>query len=156
LDRKDFEQAVLSLQGSLYRLACVYLKEKQDRLDAISEAVLKAWIKLDSLRKPESFRPFLMKILVRECLNIRRHRRREIPMEVPEDDSISLPETSLAIRLALEDLPEYLRVAVALHYMEGLGTREIARLLSVTNGAVCSRLARARDRLRIALKEDAT
>lgn len=154
MDKAAFEQAVLALQGSLYRLACVYLREKQDRLDAISEAVLKAWVRLDSLRNQDSFRPFLLKILVRECLNIRRRQQRETPVAEPPDSEEAVPEASLALRLALDRLPEHLRAVVVLHYMEGLGVKEIARLLSTTRGAVCSRLARAREKLKDELRED--
>ena len=106
MDKAAFEQAVLALQGSLYRLACVYLREKQDRLDAISEAVLKAWVRLDSLRNQDSFRPFLLKILVRECLNIRRRQQRETPVAEPPDSEEAVPESLSCPAPGVGQLPD--------------------------------------------------
>jgi RNA polymerase sigma-70 factor (ECF subfamily) len=155
LNREEFEASVLSLQGTLYRLSCAYLKSEHDRLDAISEAVLKAWIKLDSLRNPASFRPFLLRILIRECVNIQRKQRRVVPMEIPEiGTSDQDPFEQQALRQAIDQLPEPLRVALMLHYMEGIEVKEIARLLGTTKGAVCSRLKRERDKLRTMLSQE--
>lgn len=157
MDKQAFETAVLSLQGTLYRLSCAYLKGEHDRLDAISESVLKAWTKLDSLRDPASFRPFLLRILIRECINIQRRQRRVIPMESPETGTADQdPFRHHALRQALDQLPQPLRVALLLHYMEGLEVKEIARLLGTTKGAVCSRLKRGRDKLRAMLSQEET
>ena len=43
---------------------------------------------------------------------------------------------------------------VVLHYMEGYGVQEIARIMGTTKGAVCAGLARTRGRLRVMLEED--
>jgi len=156
LDRTEFETAVLALKDTLYRLSCGYLKGEHDRLDAISEAVLKAWMKLPTLRDKASFRPFLLRILIRECVNIQRRQGRLIPMEAPEQTAPPPdPFEHEDLRQAMDQLPEHLRVTLMLHYMEGLEVKEIARLMRVSRGAVCSRLKRGRDKLRtILLQED--
>lgn len=158
MNQTAFEEAVLGLKDAMYRLSCAYLKGEHDRLDAISEAVLKAWIKLDSLRDPAKFRPFLLRILIRECVNIQRRQRRVIPAEMPETPETAAfdqdPLEHQALREALDHLPEQLRVPLLLHYMEGLEVQEIARLLGATKGAVCSRLKRGREKLKALLSEE--
>ena len=52
---------------------------------------------------------------------------------------------------ALEALPVEYREAIVMREMEGLSYKEIAGVAGVPIGTVMSRLARARDRLRLAL-----
>ena len=58
------------------------------------------------------------------------------------------------LREALSQLPQKLRTAVVLHYMEGYDVSELSRLLRIPRGTVTSRLHMARGRLRELLKED--
>ena len=68
------------------------------------------------------------------------------------------PETAAFSRVdrealigALEALPVEYREAIVMREMEGLSYKEIAGAAGVPIGTVMSRLARARDRLRLAL-----
>ncbi len=156
MDQQEFEAAVLGLKDTMYRLSCAYLRGEHDRLDAISEAVLKAWVKLDSLRDPARFRPFLLRILIRECVNIQRRQKRLIPVAEPEAEGPDSPDPfeGEELRAAMDRMPEHLRVPLLLHYMENIEVKEIARLIGATKGAVCSRLKRGREKLRALLSEE--
>ena len=55
---------------------------------------------------------------------------------------------------AVMGLPEKYRIAVHLHYYEGYTVAEMARLLSVREGTVKSRLARGRTLLKNTLMEE--
>ena len=55
---------------------------------------------------------------------------------------------------AVMGLPEKYRVAVHLHYYEGYGVSEMARLLSVREGTVKSWLSRGRKLLKNRLMEE--
>ncbi len=155
MNKQEFEQSVLAMQSTMYRLSCAYLKGEHDRLDAISEAVLKCWIKLDTLKNQDRFRPFLLRILVRECVNIQRKQSRVIPAQIPElPEQAPDPFEQQALRQAMDRMPEHLRVTLMLHYMEGMDVKEIARVLGTTKGAVCSRLKRGRDQLREMLSQE--
>jgi RNA polymerase sigma-70 factor (ECF subfamily) len=65
-----------------------------------------------------------------------------------EDDTIANRERDDRVKSALAELPETYRAVLALHYAQDLGLREIADRLDLTEGAVRSRLHRARARLR--------
>lgn len=152
MDKEAFGRRVTFSQGSLYRIACSYLSGEHDRLDAISEAILKAWQKLPTLKDERYFDTWLVRILIRECVNIQRRQRRTTPVETVIQPQP--PVQNEALRQALDALPQKLRIATVLHYMEGYSVEEIARIVGATKGAVCSRLSRARDQLRVALKEE--
>lgn len=50
MDQDTFARQVTDLQGSLYRVAASYLRCEGDRLDAVSEAITRAWEKRHTLR----------------------------------------------------------------------------------------------------------
>jgi RNA polymerase sigma-70 factor (ECF subfamily) len=155
MDKEDFSLRITSAQGRMYRVARSYLRGEHDRLDAISEAILRAWQKRGSLRKEEFFEPWLIKILTRECVNIQRRQKRMVPVEeLPRGGEETLPSDNEALREALEALPQKLRTVTVLYYMEGYPVYEAAQALGITKGAVCSRLSRARGLLRELLKEE--
>lgn len=54
---------------------------------------------------------------------------------------------AIAVRAAIERLPERQRLTLILHYFEGLTVAEIAEALGVTDGTVKTQLSRGRDAL---------
>lgn len=156
MNQEEFARRVTAMQNRMYRVACAYLRGEHDRLDAVSQAILRAWEKHGGLRQPQYFDTWLIRILIRECIAIQRRRARVIPMDtLPDMPAPESPaDTPLALREALSRLPEKLRVVLALYYMEGFNVAEISRILRISTGAVCSRLSRGRDQMRAMLKEE--
>jgi len=153
MTREEFGLRVTSRQGQLYRVARGYLRGEHDCLDAVSEAILKAWQKRDTLRDERLFDTWLTRILIRECVNIQRRQKRTILVETPPEPP-ARPGCDEELRLTLDALPQKLRTVTVLHYMEGYGVDDIAKILGITRGAACSRLFRARNCLRGLLKEE--
>jgi len=147
MDREEFASRVRAIQQQLYRITFGLLREPADRMDAVQEAILKAWCNLPRLRDPALFETWLIRILINECRNRQRYQRRFVPTDaVPEPSAVSDDLTEL--RDAILALPENLRVPVMLHYMEGYKTDEIAQMLRIPTGTVRSRLRRARTLLK--------
>ncbi|WP_052304285.1 sigma factor [Desulfosporosinus orientis] len=65
-DKEAFIQAVTLYMPQLYKVAGTRLSSEEDMGDAIQEAILAAFINLQSLRKPEYFRQFVVNTLVDE------------------------------------------------------------------------------------------
>ena len=155
MDKEQFARQVTDLQGSLYRVAASYLRGESDRLDAVSEAIARAWEKRHTLRDASLFRTWLTRILIRECVNIQRKQARAVPMEqMPEAAAVDEDARITALREALEQLPQRQRTMIVLHYMEGYAVRETARIMGTTKGAVCAGLARARESLHRMIGEE--
>ena len=154
MDKEQFAREVTALQVSLYRVAASYLHGESDRLDAVSEAITRAWERRHTLRDAALFRTWITRILIRECVNIQRKQKRSIPVErMPE--AVTEEDARIAtLREALELLPQRHRTMVVLHYMEGYDVRETARIMGTTKGAVCAGLARARKSLRRMIGEE--
>lgn len=149
LDKQTFTALTLEAEDTLYRVAWSILRNDADAEDAVQEAVLRAWEKLDSLRETRYFRTWLTRILLRECFRLRRAGSRIIPLE-------ELPEPSARDRgevwNEIQSLPETLRLPVLLHYVEGYSVAETGALLRIPAGTVKSRLSRARSILRLELE----
>lgn len=153
MDKQEFARRVTQMQGSLYRVAASYLRGESDRLDAVSEAIARAWEKRRTLREEAWFATWITRILIRVCVDIQRRQKRMTPVD-------TLPETPTgedscaALREAVDSLPQKLRTMVVLYYMEGYEVLEVARIMGTTKGAVCAGLSRAREKLRAMLGEE--
>ena len=155
MDKDTFARQVTDLQGSLYRVAASYLHGESDRLDAVSEAITRAWEKRHTLRDESLFRTWITRILIRECVNIQRRQKRSVPVDaLPEAESEPEDERIAGLREALAQLPQRQRTMTVLHYMEEYDVREVARIMGTTKNAVCAGLSRARARLRALMGEE--
>lgn len=154
MEQREFAERVNAVQGSLYRVAASYLRGESDRLDAVAEAIAKAWERRRTLREEALFATWITRILIRVCVDIQRRQKRVIPVceiaEKPAED-----ERVAALREAIDSLPQKERTMIVLYYMEGYDVRESAKLMGTTKGAVCAGLARAREKLRVYIEEDA-
>ena len=154
MNRQEFTRRVLALEGRLYRISCGMLRSPQDRQDAVQEAVLKAWQKLDGLRNEKFFETWLTRILINECYNLLAARKTQLPLEEAPELPAADEGGNRALRDALLGLDEKLRLPVMLHYMEGYRVREIAGILGLPEGTVKTRLARAKRELKKYLEEE--
>lgn len=148
MDRDSFIAEIEACSGMMYRVAWSILRNNADCEDALQEAALKAWEKRGHLRNETYFRTWITRILINACYDTQRKRRRVIPLdEVAERAAAASPDPTLT--LALEALPEKLRLPLTLHYLEGFSVEEIARILRIPAGTVKSRLRQARNQLRV-------
>lgn len=152
MDKQEFARRVTQMQSSLYRVAASYLRGESDRLDAVAEAVARAWEKRGTLRREAVFATWMTRILIRVCVDIQRRQKRMTPVETLPDVPAG-EEPCAALREAVDSLPQKLRTMVVLYYMEGYEVVEIAKIMGITKGAVCAGLSRARKKLRTMLEE---
>ena len=163
-DRR-FEELVLPHLDAAYNLARWLLRNDHDAQDAVQEACVRAWRAFDRYRGGDS-RAWLLTIVRNVCYTHLRKSRREPGIEEFSDESHgtseALAETkagewleakSEALHEALERLPAEFREVIVLHEIEGLPYREIAMVADIPIGTVMSRLARARRKLQIELRE---
>ena len=132
----------------LYKTARAILMNDEDSADAIQETIITCWEKLGTLKENQYFKTWVTKILINECYSLIRGRKGviyvdEIP-EIPDDRE----ESDLVWKEALAVLSEDYRLVVVLYYVQGFQTKEIARLLGISDEAVRTRLSRAREQLR--------
>lgn len=78
MDKQTFQSNVLSSEEMLYRVSKSICFYESDCEDAVQNAILKAYEKLDSLREEKYFRTWITRILINECYRINKTKRREV------------------------------------------------------------------------------
>lgn len=149
----EFEARLADSGRLAFRVAYGVLRHREDAEDVAQEALARAYRKLDTLREPERFRSWLVRICWRLALDRRRatkrreRREQAIARPSPEPTAESMAAANeFRDRLwqAIDALPEKLRVVLVLAGIEGYDVGEVAALLEVPPGTVKSRLFLAR------------
>lgn len=154
MDKEEFTRRLLPAEQMLYRVARTMLPCDADCADAVQEAVFRAWQRLDTLREDAFFQTWLTRILINTCRTHQRRARRYVLSDDPARHAQETPPPDPGVRDALLALPQALRLAATLHYIEGFSVREIARMTRCPEGTVKYRLHDARRRLRLELTDD--
>lgn len=153
MDEAAFAQAVWDMREGMLRFATSILHARADAEDAVSEATLRAWERLPTLRDEALFRRWMMSIVANCCYTHLRKMKRLVLRETEPERAEPSGEEAFALWACVSDLPAGLREPVVLYYYEGFRVDEIAQILRVPKGTVAARMHRARARLRGMLLE---
>ena len=153
----ELERLVAQYQGAVLRTCYLYLCDRPQAEDAVQETFLKEYRSLDSFRGESSEKTWILKIAMRTCYDMNhsgwsRFFNRRITPEMLPEASVPFTERDDALTQAVMRLPEKLRRVIILYYYQGLGVREIAETLGITQPSVSSRMKRGREKLKAALE----
>ena len=152
-----FNSAVGDCLDDLYRYAYWLCRDRWRAEDLVQEAILRAWRGWPGLREHRAIKSWLFTILYREFARAAVRGRIET---VPEDElhiepqDHADPALAIDVNRALRALGEDSRHALLLQVLGGFSCAEIAAVLGTSEGAVMTRLTRARQALRRALAPD--
>lgn len=146
MDKDFFVKEIEAHSGMLYRVAYTILRNDDACKDALQDTALKAWEKRGTLKGLRYFRTWITRILINTCYDTQRKRRRMVSIEDVPEPQVAAPDISLA--MALQSLPEKLRLPLVLYYSEGLTYAEIAQTLRLPMATVRGRIHRAKGQLR--------
>jgi len=158
-EQAAFEALVERYQRVLFTVALRMLGNYDAAQDAAQNAFVKAYQKLETFDATRRFFSWIYRILVNECINIRRDSQPYEPF--PPDlaaagtpaDVLETAERRRRVQAAILALPlDYREVVVLRHFAE-LSYEEISEALHVPAKTVKSRLYTARERLAAALQD---
>lgn len=144
----SFVQLMQLNMNSMYKTAWIYLKNENDVADAIQDAILTCYEKLDTLRNVKHFKTWLLRILINKCHDILRQRQNYFSTEEIEKEFIDKDFEICEWKHLLQCLDEKYRIIILLYYSEGLKVKEISKLLQLNKNTVLTRLARAKEQIR--------
>lgn len=159
--QKGNDKAYLMLfqqyEADIYRMAYVYVKNKEDALDLVQEVAYQSFKKIRTLENPEYFKTWLMKITMNCALNLINKNKKVIPLNVDfevltgsEDKDIAL---SLSLHKLIDTLKEDEKSVILLKYYDDRTLKDISEILDIPLGTAKSVLYRALAKLRQNVKE---
>ncbi|MFK5981945.1 MAG: sigma-70 family RNA polymerase sigma factor [Flavobacteriaceae bacterium] len=156
-------------QMALYRQYCDgmfivaqrYLKDISAAEDAMQEAFVKAFYKLNQFKGDVTFGAWLKRIVINSCLDTIKSRKLETESleesvyEIVQDDNnwnVSDEVTVTEIVSAIDELPSNYRFVVQLFLLEGYDHQEISEILTISENASRTNLHRGKSILKKNLK----
>jgi RNA polymerase sigma-70 factor (ECF subfamily) len=156
-DEAAFARLVERHHGSMAKVAYAVCGDPEGARDATQNAWAIAWRRLSSLRDQSQVRAWLVAIAANEARQAIRKRGRAVVVDISETLDAA-PGADPADRIAAVDLGRALaglkpddRALLALRFVAGLDSTEIAAQLHLSPSGVRSRLARLIERLRTEL-----
>ncbi|GFZ90299.1 RNA polymerase sigma factor [Okeania sp. KiyG1] len=166
--RSQFWEKWTEYQDQLYRCCLKFMNSNPtDAEDALSQAMLKAWEKVQKYAgKIDNLKAWLFKLTSNLCIDIIRKRSRGAvgvesiewvgdTEEIGIGSTVASPEICLErqeqsteIQQAIANLPETLRETFILHFYQELTHTEIAQRQGISYDNVCRRIYQARKLLK--------
>ena len=149
--RREFNDLSLRLRPDLYRYAFWLGRDRQLAEDVVQEALLRGWKAFGNLEDASSAKAWLVSIVRREFARTFERKRLETVDFHDFEGQLSSAEDDPRLdemRHAIFELDDDYREPLALQVLMGHTAREIAQLMELTEGAVLTRLHRARARLK--------
>lgn len=159
--QKGNDKAYLELfqqyEADIYRMAYVYVKNKNDALDVVQEVAYQSFKNISTLNKPEYFKTWLMKITINCALNVINKNKKVVQLipqfEVHTGEEVEDIAISLSLRELMDTLHEDEKSVILLKYYNDRTLKEISDILEIPLGTAKSILYRALNKLRQNLKE---
>ena len=155
-DKEAFSELIKNVENELYRIARTRFYNQYDIEDAVQETIVQSLNSIKSLKYPQYFNTWIIRILINNCNNIY---KKKINLEFEEaqysyvDDSDDV-NNKLNFDNIMKKLNYDERIAITLYYMEGYTNREISKLLDTKVGTIKSRISRAKQKIKEIYKEE--
>ncbi|MFC0263898.1 RNA polymerase sigma factor [Fontibacter flavus] len=149
-----FEAHIWPLKSKLYRMAYLWVKDKEVANDVLQQVFEKAWTKRNDLQSMDNPTGWIVRTLKNESMQHFRRLKKIVPitdLDVAEDTAEGDEPISEKLKLVMgfiEMLPEKQREIFQLREVEGLTYEEISDYLEISLDQVKVNLHRARQTLR--------
>ena len=149
---------IIENQDKFYRLAFSYVKNQEDALDAVQNAVCNALENYESLRDEGAVRTWFYRILVNESYAIIKAKKRMILTEDSSSWEIPYEEAGFELHDDLYDrigrLEKDVQSIIKLRFFEELTLNEIAEVLRMNLNTVKAKLYRGLKTLKVEIGEE--
>ncbi len=149
---KAFLKLFQQYEQDIYRVAFVYVKNKEDALDIVQEVAYRSFKRIDTLENPEHVKSWLLTITIRCAIDCLTKRKKVVQLKPDYEESVQENDRDLSLSLSLQDLLDKLtpdeKSIILLKYYEDYSFKDISKLLHIPLGTAKSTLYRALSKLR--------
>jgi RNA polymerase sigma-70 factor, ECF subfamily len=163
-DASAFRQIIVQHQRQVHMTALRLLGRLELAQDAAQEVFLRPHKYLHRYDEAREFSPWLYQVTLNACRDINRQRQRDSALSLEElqhgsvleeavdpvdlEAAVSRDEERRIIAEALKTLPEKERDALVLRDIEGLSTKQVARILGSSESTVRSQVSSSRVKIK--------
>lgn len=174
-DKAAFSQLYESIYADTYRLAYSFTKSNEDAQDAVQNAFVILYKKIETLKNTNSFKSWFNTIVVNEALRINKKKKSYALnfTDVNDENSDSEFENSIidendnftpenyadkkeiikTVGKIMDELSEEQKQCLQLFYYEDMKIKDISKALNVPEGTVKTRLKRGKSKFEEIAKE---
>ena len=163
-NRDAFDELVRVYQRRAMYVAIRILGSADEAAEAVQVAFLKAYLSIGKLKEAKQFNVWLLRIVANAAISqVRAAKRRAKKIEIADHfedkktlsplEKQSAEELKEAVRLAMLKLSKKEAEAIALFGLENLPHREVAEIMGCSVEAVRWYVFRARQKLKVLLKD---
>lgn len=161
LDKKRkeniFKNYIIENQKTFYKIAYTYVKNNDDALDIVQEAICKGLSKIKTIKDINLIKPWFYKILINTSIDYIRKNKKYTQErgEVSADNIIDRNiDIEIDIERALDSLCEEDKTLVILRYFEDMKISDIATILDKNENTIKTRLYKTLKLLKIEINKD--
>lgn len=160
-----FGKLVDRYEQKLLRYGRKFLAEREDIVDIVQDAFIRAYQNIQSFDTSQRFSPWMYRIAHNAFVNKLRNNRYQ-PFRIDFDTFVAHPvyenvemsereqqDMKALIETGMQSLPLKYREVLVLHYFEELPYADIADILKIPMGTVSVRLKRAKEALKQQVKD---
>ena len=168
-DKDAFGAIVNQYNTLMMRTAFMIIGDRDIAADAVQDALIQAWQHLPGLRAAGALRPWLMRIVVNQCISYKRKAARtaafvrqslvdqstQLAAEIADDHKGRL-ERDWDLAETVKKLPPKQQAVIMLHYYQGMTLPSMAQALNISENTLKKRIQAALNNLRLVLRPDDT
>ncbi|MBP3801338.1 MAG: sigma-70 family RNA polymerase sigma factor [Clostridia bacterium] len=152
--KKHLLGLIYEIRHELYKIARCRLSCEDDIEDAVQETMIETFKSIKKLRKQESYKKWIIKILINKCNHIyKKNKDRNISFENVEGKTIYQNKyeqlEELDFYSILKGLKYEERMILTLFYLEDYTIKEISKVMKLNENTVKTKLKRGKDKIRI-------
>lgn len=156
-DDKAFLKIFQRYEEELYRIAYLYVKNKEDALDIIQETAYRSFKNFNSIKNVEYFKTWLTKITINCSIDYIRKSKKVVQLIPEYEENVEYYDEDVDIKLTLDQLMDTLdeneKSVIILKYYYEYTFKEISEILEIPLGTGKSILYRALSKLREKARE---
>ncbi len=136
------------------------MKTRDEAVEVMNDSFLKIFKNIKTFNPKMPFKPWLRRILINESINAVKKKASLFKEEHLEEDAMYAQENNITTEISyaeivemIQQLPPQYQTVFNLHVIEGFKHEEIAKMLNIKPGTSKSNLFKAKEKLKIILRE---
>lgn len=150
-DSDAFTNLIFNIERDLYCIARSKIDNENDIEDIIQETMIIAFLNIKKLKNNSLFKTWVIRILINNCNKFykrKKHKSIDEDEEINKIGSVEMDLSNIEFKDFISFLNEDERTILTLYYYLGYTTKEISKILNKREGTICSKISRAKIKIK--------